>query len=269
MKKVGLVFGTLLAFFAVEKLVMLGIGPLLKPITKGMLGYFFVQLILELAMLFVFIVLNQKVVKQKILFEKYPLLKGFGLMWYTWLILVVLVMTELSGMKKASLSFSESALALVLALTIGCAEEFIFRGLILGKMVSSGSSVLVALYVSSVLFGAVHFINLLHNSFYNVGLQVLYAIPLGAFLGLLYLKSNALIYPIVAHGLQDFAAFFISGGKMDSTMATPQTVLQLYVVFGVIVVAYYLTGKKQLRLFKIRLENPVSTDSTLKRGLGK
>ena len=255
MKKVWLIFGSLVAFFALERLVLIPLKPSLNEwingsVTKNM----FVQFLIELIMLLAFIGLNRRFIQQKILMEYYPYVKGFGLMWYSWLILATTYVAFSSGLKQNHLGLSAILLILIVALLVGITEEYIFRGLILGRLVSSGRSVLVALIVSSTLFACTHFINLLHNSLYNVSLQVLYAIPLGAFLGLLYLKSNNILYPILAHAIQDFAAFFISGGKMDSTSATPNSVLQIYILFGIIILAYYLTGKKQLVRFANRLE---------------
>lgn len=93
----------------------------------------------------------------------------------------VLVLMFSLGIRKNSLSLVAIFMVLLLALLIGIAEEYIFRGLILGGLVSSGKSVGFALIVSSLLFACTHFVNLFHNSFYNVGLQVLYVIPMGLF----------------------------------------------------------------------------------------
>lgn len=47
---------------------------------------------------------------------------------------------------------------------------------------------------------------------------------------------------------------------MNSTVATPQSVLVVYLIFGTLALIYYLTGTKQIALFKSRLQMPVSTD---------
>ena len=199
-KKIGLIAVTLAGFFVVERLVLTPFRPALRHLVHGNVTVnLLVEAVLELIMLLLFVWLNRRFIKQKLLFEHYHLGKGFGLMWYSWLILLFLPVFWATGRLTYGPTFGFILTSLILALLVGCAEELICRGLILGQLVAQKMPIWLAVLISSVLFGCTHLINLTHNSFYNVGLQVLYAIPLGAFLALLYVKSNNLVYPILAH----------------------------------------------------------------------
>lgn len=137
---------------------------------------------------------------------------------------------------------------------VGATEEFIFRGLIFGSLISRGKSVPFAVAVSSILFGLIHLVNLTHQSLNNTVLQVIYVAALGVLLATIYMKSNNLLLPIILHTAIDFTAVSLTS-SINSTHATVGTVVILYVIVAIIVVPYLLTGKKQLDLFKKRLKN--------------
>ncbi|WP_374284316.1 lysostaphin resistance A-like protein [Lactococcus sp.] len=261
MKNLKIILGTLVGFFIIQSLVTkIFAGILQRYIGTNVTKSFLLQAIFEVIILLLFIFVNRKFLKQKMLLEHYHYGKGFGLLGYSWFLLLELVLVFSLGIRKNSLSLVAIFMVLLLALLVGIAEEYIFRGLILGGLVSSGKSVGFALIVSSLLFACTHFVNLFHNSFYNVGLQVLYVIPMGFLIGLIYIKSNNIVYAIIFHAIQDFSSMVITGGQMNSTVATPQSVLVVYLIFGTLALTYYLTGTKQIALFKSRLQMPVSTD---------
>ena len=254
MKKASLIFLSVAIFFLLSNL-------LLKPFLELLFGNVFannnpiislsIQLIPEALFLAIFIVLNIKVFKQQLLFESYPIGKGIGIMGYSIFLLSIALILGVARVYHTS--FLLVVISASLALLVGITEEYIFRGMIFGAIVSKGYSLWIAISVSSVLFGLIHSVNLLHNSFYNVGLQMLYAIPMGAFFAVLYVKSGNLIYPIIAHAVQDFVSFVMSGGKINSTTTTPTGVVMDYVIFGLMIFFYLLFGKKQRDAFKEKL----------------
>jgi len=94
-------------------------------------------------------------------------------------------------------------------LMVGFAEEYLFRGLLqalfLKKYASHKNGIFISILFSSVFFGAFHLLNLTKND--NTGqvlIQVLYAMFIGFFFGVLVLKTNKLIPVAITHGLINF-----------------------------------------------------------------
>lgn len=136
MKNLKIILGTLVGFFIIQSLVTkIFSGILQRYIGTNMTKSFLLQAIFEVIMVLLFIFVSLKFLKQKMLLEHYHYGKGFGFDVFSWI-------------RKNSLSLVAIFMVLLLALLIGIAEEYIFRGLILGGLVSSGKSVGFALIVS-------------------------------------------------------------------------------------------------------------------------
>ncbi|MDR0300316.1 MAG: CPBP family intramembrane metalloprotease [Streptococcaceae bacterium] len=194
---------------------------------------------------------NRRIGHQKILMKHYSLIKMLALLFPVVLYLGIMIFLLITH-PVSSMNFGLNLFAIII---VASCEEFIFRGLILGGLVSSGKSLSFSVIVSSVLFGGIHIVNLGHQNLYNTGLQMLYASALGGLFAVLYLKSNNLIVPIILHFFIDFANSFITNGTMNSTAATPKSVFELYIIIAIIIVPFALTGKEQFSLFKKRLTN--------------
>jgi len=111
-----------------------------------------------------------------------------------------------------------------LAAMTGFAEETIFRGIAVHALQSKGF--LRAALFSSLIFGLLHFVNLLQgaNLLATIG-QVIFAILIGiAFAGpLIYTGS---IWPIIfIHAIQDFIAFWTTGGVTNTSSSSISDVL--------------------------------------------
>lgn len=105
-----------------------------------------------------------------------------------------------------------------LALAVGTAEEFIFRVLLLGWLVSRMSAP-GALAVSSVVFGLAH----LHEASIAGILAIVPQTAGGFILGAIYLRTRNPIAPILAHAYWDFPYFMalgfgVSGGAPEKQM---------------------------------------------------
>ena len=95
----------------------------------------------------------------------------------------------------------QTALAIVLVLVVAFAEELIFRGYLLRRLGAFGLSPVVAIVLSSVLFGAGHT--------YEGTSGVITASLLGAFFCVIYRWRRSLAAPIVMHFLQDLLAVVV------------------------------------------------------------
>ncbi|MCW2955915.1 MAG: Abortive infection protein [Thermoleophilia bacterium] len=109
---------------------------------------------------------------------------------------------------------------IALSLSVGVAEEFIFRVLLLGWLVGRVSAP-AALTISSVVFGVAHL-----NEFSVLGLASVIPQTAGGFvLGAVYLRTRNPIAPILAHAYWDFPYFMVigmgvTGGSTERGMPT-------------------------------------------------
>ncbi|MBP86524.1 MAG: CPBP family intramembrane metalloprotease [Planctomycetaceae bacterium] len=97
----------------------------------------------------------------------------------------------------APLSLFELA---AVSIAAGFGEEILFRGLIqsgLAARLDGTNGVLIALVVSSILFGVCHWITPTYGVLAGLA---------GAYFGLLFIWSGNLLTPLVAHALYDFIA---------------------------------------------------------------
>ena len=101
-------------------------------------------------------------------------------------------------------------LLLVACLTVGLAEEFLFRGLLqsmfLREYHSQKNGILMSVLFPAILFGLFHLINLTKNDqIMAVLVQVVFATFIGFFFGALVLKTNKIIPVAITHGLINFS----------------------------------------------------------------
>ncbi|GLB46421.1 hypothetical protein WR164_04000 [Philodulcilactobacillus myokoensis] len=105
--------------------------------------------------------------------------------------------------------------ALIIAVCAGVAEEFIFRGLIFTYVWDKVTDhhIIPAAVISSLLFGMTHYINLTQQTFSMTTLQVINAFSLGLIFVAIYVRTKNLLLPMFLHFLNDFVAYFSSGGS--------------------------------------------------------
>ena len=115
-------------------------------------------------------------------------------------------------------------LLLVACLTVGFAEEFLFRGLLQSKSLQAFHNrkhgVLTGLLPPAIIFGLFHLINLTKNDDTTAVLvQVVFATFIGFYFGVLVLKTNKIIPVAITHGLINFSFSipFLPGVNMEET----------------------------------------------------
>lgn len=122
-------------------------------------------------------------------------------------------------------SFSvPNATALSTALTAGCIEELVFRGLIITPMMRRGvdrKRIMTALVISSVIFGLAHGANALGGADPGSSIiQIFTSMCIGFVLGAMYLRSGNLWPGIITHFLFDVVAIAMSSGVSDNGIIT-------------------------------------------------
>ncbi len=114
----------------------------------------------------------------------------------------------------ASKDFSEVIPINILLIFIGClsvgfAEEFLFRGvlqpLFLSAYISKKRGVFIGVFYAALSFGLFHLINLFSSeSVLPVFIQVIYATFIGFFFGVMVLKTNKIVPLAIIHALINF-----------------------------------------------------------------
>lgn len=106
-------------------------------------------------------------------------------------------------------------ICLLACLSTGLLEEYVWRGIVFhifwkawGK---KKEGVYASVLVSSICFGACHYMNLLAGQdFLSTSQQVISATCMGVFLSALFLNTNHLLVPVLVHGLCNFSNFFMN-----------------------------------------------------------
>ncbi len=118
----------------------------------------------------------------------------------------------------------------LVALMTGFAEEAIFRGIGVAALLQRGS--LQAALLSSLVFGAMHFANLLVGANLLATLvQVIVAFLFGITSAALLISTRAILPLIVIHAIQDFVSFIVSGGVRETSTPTVSGVLMTLLLF--------------------------------------
>ncbi|MCL2113535.1 MAG: CPBP family intramembrane metalloprotease [Streptococcaceae bacterium] len=204
----------------------------------------------EIPIIALMLLLNHFIWKQKVIFKKYPLGKGLGVSFYTILMFCVAIGAGIYRQVEVGVFIA----LFVGAISIGLAEEFVFRGLILGHLISKGKSLLFSMIVSSILFACLHLVNIFHQPLLNTFLQVLYVFPLGMFLAAIYIKTNNLMFAIFLHAMQDFAALVFTGG-VSSQVTSLSAVLMDYALYLTLTLIILYADSQQIARFKAFLKN--------------
>ncbi|TPN87234.1 CPBP family intramembrane glutamic endopeptidase [Aquimarina algicola] len=114
-------------------------------------------------------------------------------------------------------------LLLLACLSVGFAEEFMFRGLLqslfIQKYISKKNSLFFMVLYPAIFFGVSHLLNLMVNpNIPQVIVQAVYAVFIGFFFGVLLLKTNKLIPIAITHGLINFFFLFNSLPSMNNSV---------------------------------------------------
>lgn len=117
-------------------------------------------------------------------------------------------------------------------------EELYVRGLLLNLIekicVKSKNSTLIAVVLSSIIFGVGHIFGVLNQSLLVIVSKVVWTIGMGIFFGMVYKKTNNLWLPIIIHFLINVCAlpycFSSISGYADLTL---YIVVPAYVILGI------------------------------------
>ena len=163
------------------------------------------------------------------------------------------------------------ALLVLLYISVGTIEEFLFRGLILPLMLrkwgSTRKGIYTAVLVSSAIFGVVHLLNFIagRRDLLTTGTQILYGTFFGVFFAALVLRNRSIWPAVFGHFLFDLA-----GNLMEITEGYVFTRVEpTTTVEGALIVTALLLPLLLIGLFYLRKVEPVAAGSTALPGTGE
>ena len=163
---------------------------------------------------------------------------------------LISLFSSLTGILGENLNIPNLISLIILAITIGMAEEFFFRGFIQGEIVDaygkSRKQVIISVVVSGVIFGLVHITNALSGQdIITTLMQVLQASSLGILLGSIYFITKNIWSVVFLHAFYDFAIMLseVNSYKDCINSTDISTVMLIFtLVVSLIYVVIYLAG---------------------------
>ena len=163
---------------------------------------------------------------------------------------LISLMSSVTGIMGENLNIPNLISLIILAITIGMAEEFFFRGFIQGEIVDaygkSRKQVIISVVVSGVIFGLVHITNALSGQdIITTLMQVLQASSLGILLGSIYFITKNIWTVVFLHAFYDFAIMLseVNSYKDCINSTDISTVMLIFtLVVSLIYVVIYLVG---------------------------
>ncbi len=163
---------------------------------------------------------------------------------------LISLMSSVTGIMGENLNIPNLISLIILAITIGMAEEFFFRGFIQGEIVDaygkSRKQVIISVVVSGVIFGLVHITNALSGQdIITTLMQVLQASSLGILLGSIYFITKNIWTVVFLHAFYDFAIMLSEvNSYKDCINSTDISMIMLIftLVVSLIYVVIYLVG---------------------------
>lgn len=177
-----------------------------------------------------------------------------GRSWWMWIapaVVVLPIVLRLIGIDYGAYGPGVIVTAFASGLLIGLSEEILFRGVAVTLLRRGGYSEWIVAAVSSLLFAAMHAVNIFAGQSLNTVLGTLaYTFVFGVLMYLVMRVTGNLIWAVLLHGLTDPSTFLATGGidahgdgggaGLTLELAGPATVL---LMFAGLVMLVFVRGK--------------------------
>ncbi|HEA21090.1 hypothetical protein LCGC14_1055050 [marine sediment metagenome] len=179
--------------------------------------------------------------------------------------LIIIAILGLSTQYLSIIAPTNLILLLFGCLMVGFAEEYMFRGLLqplfLKRYGSRKNGIFMSILLTSLFFGVFHLLNLTKND--NVGqvlVQVVFAMFIGFFFGVLVLKTNKLIPVAITHGLINFSfslAFLPSLNTMQVDFDESVSLAPIILTLPLLIIGLFIYKKLDEKeiIEKLEIEN--------------
>ena len=149
----------------------------------------------------------------------------------------------LAGDCKITASAESIALYALICLGVGFFEELAFRGcafmLVLKNRTQSRGKIFLAIFLSSVVFGLIHFVNLFFGaSIFSVALQICYSALIGALCSMVLLLTRNIWLCVILHATYNFCGGIIESYGSGTQWTLPEIIFTT--VMAIIVGVYFL-----------------------------
>lgn len=166
----------------------------------------------------------------------------------------LIIVAFLNSPTFAATDFQIKLNVIVICLLVGLAEEYIFRGLLIGLFLKLfHNNVFGAVIGSSIMFGLLHLTNLRALPFGYVSAQVIFAAAIGILFGTIYVKTHNLGIVILLHALRDMFPMF-SNKLMAEASKAQFSIASIYVMIVFMIIALVI-AYIQLQNFEIDHES--------------
>ncbi|MDD6039167.1 MAG: type II CAAX endopeptidase family protein [bacterium] len=146
-------------------------------------------------------------------------------------VIIVALSGFIAGIDLSGDGWKYIAASLFLTIAVGFSEEIYFRGIICEMWKEKSTT--ISVFVSSVLFGVCHLMNVLGGAdLKNTILQIFFAFFYGIVFAQIYIISNSILPCVILHFLHDFCSF--TGASLNPTMNTVLAAVQtvILIVYG-------------------------------------
>jgi membrane protease YdiL (CAAX protease family) len=172
------------------------------------------------------------------------------------LYLIIIGVLNIISRDLTQIHIGNILLLLFACLTVGFAEEFLFRGLLqslfLKKYILHKNGVFISVIIPAIIFGLFHLVNLTYNdNVFAVLIQVVFAMFIGFFFGVIVLKTNKIIPVAITHGLINFffSLVFLPGIKtIEDTVSLEGTETSIAPI--ILALPLFITGLVIVRKIK-------------------
>ena len=175
--------------------------------------------------------------------------KGLGLGWFFILTSIVSFILFFDFSKAGSIEQSKWLLLIpffFLALLTGVFEELMCRG-ILYNVINNKYKLRAAVLLSAGVFGVVHFINLISQSFAETAVQVLFAFGAGVLFAAVYARCKTVWAGVLLHGLVNFSEYAATTlAPIEKANETLIAIFEVVFAAAATCIGLYLTRKKKM-----------------------
>lgn len=204
----GFFIAMLFLYFVVEIVTMFVPSLIISSITSYKYGQEFLYESLMALVILIVMLLSRN---SYVFTQKREKLNKSILFGWPFLVLAFIVLFQ-SIMSLEEFNFFNCLNLVLYCLTIGIYEEFLCRGWIQNEFIerygSSKKLVIRSILLASLIFGAIHFFNILAGqTVFETVTQVIHATACGFFLGSLYYRTKNIWAVILLHAFWDFAIF--------------------------------------------------------------
>ncbi|GEQ06628.1 CPBP family intramembrane metalloprotease [Staphylococcus gallinarum] len=172
---------------------------------------------------------------------------GLWLGSFVFIIIILNIVTHLEMIKSIDFTVATIFLLCAYNITIGVFEELIYRGLIFNAFLENNRPIYAA-WMSSIIFGIVHLLNLTHNPDYvGAVTQVIYAIFLGMLFAAIYYVTQNLWSVIILHSMLDISSGFYEIKHIGENFNQGTTSITLSFITIIILLPILFIGIKILK----------------------